>query len=177
MPETLLSTSIEELCSKFATDVIIRMATGISAELEPTTDDVVPITLGEMCKVITTDAILDEAVENACIEIVTSPNGAHGGDGLDEVALSKFATIELYSLCSAAIDEAWAIEVNFLLEHPLTFADAVEHLKVLIGATHDICILEVLDDRPHQLDGFTCMITTEVDIVIDDGTHAVCLVE
>ena len=163
--------------SKLPTDVVIGVQTRFGTELESTTDDVVPVALAEVSKVVTTNTILDEAIEDTRVEVVACANCAHRSNRLNGIALGEFTTVELHSLGATAIDEAGAIEVDLLLEHTASLADTVEHLEVFVGTTHNIGILEVLDDSTHQFDCLTGMIAAEVDIVVDDGTRTASLIE
>ena len=68
--------------SKLPTDVVIGVQTRFGTELEATTDDVVPVALAEVGKVVATNTILDEAIEDTRIEVVACANSAHRSNRL-----------------------------------------------------------------------------------------------
>ena len=153
------------------------MAARFGAELEATTNDVVPVALGEMVEVVATDALLDEPVEDAGIEVVARTNSAHGGEGGNGVVLGEGGTVQLHTLRTATIDEAGTIEGNLITIHLVASDKVVEHFKIFVRATHYVGILKVLNDGAHELDGLVSMVATEVHIVVDDGTCTACCIK
>lgn len=140
-------------------------------------DDGVPIALGKVIEVVATDAVLDDTVEDAGIEVVSCSDGADGDDGLDGIVFGDDGAMEFYALGTATVDEARAVEGGLLAVYPSAFTDAVEYGEVLIGTTHDIGIFEVLNDVTHKFDGLALVVAAEVDVVVDDGACATGLVE
>lgn len=153
------------------------MHAGVGTEAEAAVDDGVPIALGEVVEVVATDAVLDDTVEDAGIEVVACSDGADGDDGLDGIVLGDGGAVELYALGTAAVDEAGAVEGCLLAVYLGSLTDAVEHGEVLVGTTHDIGIFEVLDDGAHKFDGLALVVATEVDVVVDDGACTTGLIE
>jgi len=153
------------------------MHTGIGTEAETATDNVVPVTFGKVVEVVAANPVAYDTIKDAGIEIVTSTNGTHRNDRLYEIALGEGTTIQFDPLRSTAVNEARTVEVNLILEHLGTLVNVVEDREVLIGATYDIGILEILDNGSHKLDGLSCMITAEINVVIDDGTCVTSLIE
>jgi hypothetical protein len=79
------------------------MTTGVSAELETATDNLIPITLCQMRKVITVNTIFDETKKDTGVEVVACADSAHSLNRLYGIVLRQALTIQLNPLCSAAI--------------------------------------------------------------------------
>ena len=63
------------LCCKLATDVVVGSEAGLGTEVKAATDDIVPVTLGKVRKVLATYAVFDESVEDAGIEVIACSRG------------------------------------------------------------------------------------------------------
>ena len=148
------------------------MTASVGTESEAATDDVVPVALSEAIEVIATNAVAYNTIEDTGIEIIASTDSAHGNDRLYRIALGKGGAMQFDTLGSTTIDETRAVELNLFLEHFRPLVDMVEDREILIGATYDISILQILDDGTHELDSLTGMVAAKIDIIVNNGTYA-----
>ena len=116
------------------------------------------------------DTVLDEAIDETGIEVIA---GADGADGLRRWYRILFAEpacgTHLGRLCPTGIDEVLRIERNLGAVDAVGIVLAVHNGKVLVGATYDVCQLEVLEDVGRQLDHLVTVGGAVVDVVVEDG--------
>jgi len=159
------------LIGKVLVNAIVDALANIGRELLGQVDEAIPLLCRQAClEHLTGDAIFDEAIDEASVEIVACANGADGLCLLDRILTGEIPCApHLHGLCALGIDEVLAVERYLCLVDRLGIVLVEHNLEVLLAASYDVGILQILQDIGIQLHYLVLMGSAEVHVVVDDG--------
>ena len=161
--------------NKYRNVVLIALAY-FRREADGIANNLVPGCFGQGFQLTMAHVFVDEAKQDAGIEVVARTDGAHRLKRFHRIILLHRLGAETQAIASIGADEAWTIETHLMLIDLVRIGHAEHIAEVFRRTTDDVGILEVFQDGRHQLDGFVGMGATEIDIIVNDGSGLTCLV-
>ena len=162
---------------KLGGDGVAEAEADVGGKLHAAAHDGVPRGLVGFVQGLQADVLLQQAEDDAGVEVVARADGAYGLERGGGIVLGEACRAQADLSAAAGAQEVGTVELDFLFVHPVGVCQPVHVEEIFFRAAHDVRILQVFDDGRCQLDGLFLVGRAEVGVVVDDGPCRACPVQ
>ena len=109
--------------------------------------------------------LLQQTIHQSGIKVITSPHRAHWLHGWYCITLTHRGGAQLHVFCSSSVNEILAIELYLILIDCISIAEVIQTHEIFLRATHNVCILQVLQYKRSYLEGIALVCNSIVQVV------------
>ena len=123
-----------------------------------------------ICQLLLSDALVNKAIDESCIEVITGPNGAYRFDFPHGIVQLPFACEDGHRIGSTCANEQLAARGNDEMIDAVGIGGSKHCAKIATTGPHDIGMAHCVGDGSHQPRQHSGMGRPQIDIVIYDDT-------
>ena len=162
---------------KFLGDAVVQAAARLCGESDTVVHHAVPAGLVQVVQFVVADVQLQQAVDDAGVEVAACADGADGFDRRNGITLADAGRAQGDVLVSGSTDEVAAVEFDFVRVDFVHILQVVHVEEIVDRTADDVGVFQVLDDGGSQFDGLFLVRGAEVGVVVDDGFLGACHVQ